>query len=167
MLASRSMSLVCPPTVVRRATAAVVFGALSLQTACFSYRPLALSATRPGSDVRITLTTDGSTELEPVLGPKVRSVTGQVQEVLGDTAVVLLADEVTTADGDALPWRRGRITLPQRAVASGELRALDRRKTRTFVVATVVTFVVVIAAALKKSGYSGSSRSGPGSGPPE
>lgn len=153
--------------VLRRAVSVLAAGSLGLQTACFSYRPAGFTTIAPGRDVHIMLTPDGATELAPLLGPRVRQVSGQIQEVLGDTASVVLLDEVTTADGDALPWRRGRVTVPSRAVASAEQRTLDRRKTRMFVGVVAVTFTAVIVAALKKAGYSGSSRSGPGGGPPE
>jgi hypothetical protein len=121
----------------------------------------------PGREVQIGLSRDGSTELQPLLGPDVRRIDGQVQEMVGDTGVVVLVDAVVTGDGSVLAWRRGRVTVPVRSASSIVQQTLDRRRTRAFAVAATTTFVAVVVAAIRRAGYSGSSRSGPGSGPPE
>ncbi len=151
----------------RRPTLVGAVGILLSQTACYTYRPAAPTRLQVGGDVHLVLTRDGTAELQPLLGPDVRRINGQIEETAGDTSVVILLDEVVTGDGATLPWRRGRVTIPVRTLASVEQRTLDRGRTRTFVAVAAATFVAIVVAAIKRAGYSGSSKSGPGSGPPE
>lgn len=134
---------------------------------CFSYKPAAFFAVRPGNEVRVTFAAGAGSELEQLLGPRVRAASGQVQEVLGDTALVVLLDDITTSDGDQLPWRRGRMTLPSRLLASVQQRTLDRRRTRSFIAAAVVTFTATVVTAIRRAGYSGSAPPTQGGAPPE
>ncbi len=145
----------------------IVATSLVAQTACFAYLPAPTSGIRAGTEVQLDLSGEGSIDLEPLLGPRVRSVAVQVQEVRGDSVAVVLIDEVVTADGDVLPWRRGRVSIPVRDVASVRVRTLDRRRTWTLVGVVSAVFTAVIITALRKAGSSGSTSRGPGSGPPE
>lgn len=154
-------------TTSRRVSVLAGAAAMLVNTACYSFQPAAPSVLTPSSDVQLRLTHDGSTQLQPLLGPDVRQLNGQLQEILGDSAVVVLLDDVMTAEGSTLPWRRGRITVPLRLTESVEQRTLDRRRTRTVAIAAAAVFVAVVTAAIKRAGYSGSSKGGAGSGPPE
>ncbi len=136
-------------------------------SACYHYQTAAFLGLRPGAEVRVEFAPESAGELAPILGPRVRMASGQIQEMLGDTAMVLLIDDITTVDGDVLPWRRGRVTLPSRLLRGAEQRTLDRRRTRTFVVAAVVTFTAVVIAAIRGAGYTGSTSSSQGGAPPE
>ncbi|MBU6366330.1 MAG: hypothetical protein KJT01_08990 [Gemmatimonadetes bacterium] len=146
---------------------AIVSALTGSQSACYRYQAAAFIAVRPGADVRVEFAPEMADAVTPLLGPKVRFATGQVQEMLGDTAMVVLLDDITTTDGDVLPWRRGRVTLPSRLLRGAEQRTLDRRRTRTSVVAAVVTFAAVVIAAIRGAGYTGSSSSSQGGAPPE
>ena len=136
-------------------------------TGCFTYRSAGLMTMRPGAEVRVTLASGAAHELEQLLGPRVRGTSGQVQEVLGDSALVLLLDDITTSDGDVLPWRRGRVTLPTRLMAGVQQRTLDKRRTRTFIGAAVAAFTATVVTAIRRAGYSGSAAPSQGGGPPE
>jgi hypothetical protein len=163
---SSLVSLMRRPS-LRRPFVWVAAGALFSQSACYSYRPAAPSALKASDDVRLVLSSEGSVALQPMLGPDVGRIAGAVQETIGDSSVVLLVDDVTTKAGATVAWRRGRVTVPIRAIAAIERRTLDRRRTRTFAVVATTAFVAVVVAAIKQASSSGSSRSGPGSGPPE
>lgn len=159
--------VVTQKTRYRRTVALATGAALFINTACFNYQHAAPSALRPTDDIRIGLTTEGTIELRPLLGPDVRQLNGQMQEIVGDSGIVVLIDDLVTTDGSTLPWRRGRITVPFRLTASIQQRTLDRRRTRALAISAGTIFVGVIIAAIKRAGYSGSSKSGPSSGPPE
>lgn len=151
---------------VRRATALCLAATLLGQSACFTYRSTGMMGLRPGNTVRMTLTDEGRQRLEPQLGGPTRSIAGQMQEMVGDTAVVLI-DELETMQGDMLTQRRGRMRIPLADVASVQVRTVDRRRTWTLAAVAGATFVGVIVAAIKRARSSGKSSSGPGTGPPE
>ncbi len=151
---------------VRRATALCLSASLLGQSACFTYRSTSTTGLRPGNTVHMTLTDEGRQRLEPLLGGPTRSLAGQMQEVIGDTAVLLI-DELETMQGDMLTQRRGRLRIPLADVASVQVRTVDRRRTWTLVAAAGATFAGVIIAALRRASSSGKSSRGPGTGPPE
>lgn len=101
-------------------------GCFLLLGACYRYTPTT-DAAAAGSDVRIHLTAAGAAGLTPVLGAGTTSVTGRVVSVT-DSDVILLVSE--TGRGESrVSWGGERITLPRSALASAELRSLDRGRT--------------------------------------
>ncbi|MEO7360749.1 MAG: hypothetical protein ABI120_10490 [Gemmatimonadaceae bacterium] len=136
------------------------------QSACFTYRSAGMTALRPGNTVRMTLSDDGRQRLEPLLGGPTRSLTGQMQELVGDTAIVLI-DELENMRGDLLSQSRSRVRIPLADVASVQLRTVDRRGTWTLVAVAATTFAAVIVTAIKRAKASGKSGHGGVPGPPE
>ena len=151
---------------IRRVTALCLSVSMLAQTGCFTYRNAGMTALRPGNTVHLTLSDEGRRHLEPLLGGPTRSLTGQMQELVGDTAVVLI-DELETMQGELLSQRRGRMRIPLADVASVQVRTVDRRGTWTLVAVAATTFAAVIVTAIKRAKASG--KSGPGGvpGPPE
>lgn len=151
----------------RRAIALLLAASLPAQSACFSYRPAVASELRGGTTVQIELTREGRDHLEPLLGAPTRSLTGDVEELVGDSVAVVLIDELLTVNGESLTWRRGRIRILLADVASIQERTLNKRKSWTVVAVAAAVFTGVIIAAIRSAGSSGSSRGGGGAGPPE
>ncbi len=151
----------------RRVVALLLPASMLAQSACFSYRPAVAEGLRSGSTVQIELTTEGRQHLEPILGAPTRSLTGEVQELVGDSVAVVLIEELLTLDGESLTWRRGRVSILLADVASIHERTLNKRKSWTLVAVAVAVFTVVIVAAIRHAGSSGSSKPGGGGGPPE
>ncbi len=137
------------------------------QSACFAYRPAVASGLRGGSTVQIELTREGRQNLESLLGAPTRSLTGEVEELVGDSVAVVLIDELLTVDGESLTWRRGRLRIPLADVAWIHERTLNKRKSWTLVAVAGAVFTAVIIAAIRHAGSSGSSKGGGGTGPPE
>ena len=157
----------CTRPTFRRGVAAILCSSLLAQSACFAYRPASAAGVSAGTSVRIELTDGGRVSLEPMLGARVRSLTGQIQEILRDSSAVVLIDQLQAMDGEMLTWRRGRISIPLRDVASVEERRIDRKRTWSFAAIAGATFIGVIVTAIKRAGSSGSASGGRGGGPPE
>ncbi|MEP6609644.1 MAG: hypothetical protein ABJA83_13320 [Burkholderiaceae bacterium] len=151
----------------RRAIALLLAASMLAQSACFSYRLAVASELRVGSTVQIELTQDGRQHLEPLLGASVRNMTGEVEELVGDSVAVVLIDELLTVEGESLTWRRGRVPILLGDVASIQERTLDKRKSWKLVAVAGAVFTGVIVAAIRHAGSSGSSKGGGGTGPPE
>lgn len=134
---------------------------------CYQYQAANVTTLRAGGIVRLQFTDAGSERMLSDAGVRLRSLDGTVQQPLGDTALIVMPSEIVTMDGDKLPWRRGALTVPLRALARSDARALDRRRTNWLVAATGVVFSVVVYTALKSIGSGGGRSSQPSPGAPE
>ncbi len=137
---------------LRRATALAAAGSLLAEAACFSYRTATAGLLPAGVDVRIELTAEGSTDLERVLGPRIRRVEGFIREVSADGTALVVVDGLSTADGANMPLpTQGPVRIPFRDVASSRVRTLDRRKTWISAAVFGVAFVTVVVLAINKA----------------
>ena len=94
--------------------------------ACYRYTPTS-DLPLAGSDVRLHLSEAGATNVAPIVGAGMTSVSGRVLSVSESDLVVVVSE---TAGADRrLSWAGERITLPRSAVSSVERRSLDRRRT--------------------------------------
>lgn len=148
---------------VRVPALAAVCGLLA---GCYSYRTTPPGTLRDGDDVRIRLTPDGSAAIAEAAGLRLQTLDGLVRGVRADGALLVLPADVTTRDGDALPWRRGTLAVPMQSLAGTERRMLNRRRTAGLagVITAVFTGAVVIA---MRSIRGGGSSQGNGPGIPE
>jgi hypothetical protein len=123
-----------------------------LLAGCYHYVPVPAAPAAPppaGADVRLYLTPQGMTELEPRLGPQTASVIGRVSDA-SDGAVTLVVSETRKAyGGAAVRWIGERVTIPAATIARAERRALDRRRTAimsaSVLLATVAGFAILAA----------------------
>jgi hypothetical protein len=97
-----------------------------LLSGCYRYVPVA-AAPAPGAEVRLYLTPDGASRLAPALGPQTAIVAGRV-EASRDEGVSLVMSSTTKAYGATTRWIGERVTIPAAAIARGERRVLDRRR---------------------------------------
>lgn len=152
---------------VRAAHCLGTFAALALCTTvsgCYTYRATPPATLTPGADVRLLLTPDGTSALTPSSGLRLRTMSGSVQSVTPDGSLQVLPADVTTIDGDSLPWRRAALTIPLQSLARSERRTLDRR--RTFGIGGVVTaaFGAAVYFTLRSLRGDGGAILGPGPG---
>ena len=155
-------------TSLRRLTLSAGASALLLNTACYSYAPVAGGAVPPTAQiVRVRLTSEGTAELARYLGPRVVLVEGTYSRGGGNDAVVVGPDWVELADGQRTNWSgEGVVTIPLKYTQGVEARLFDRRKTTLATVFTVVGTALVALVAFNAGGAKGSPPSaGPG-GPP-
>lgn len=129
---------------------------LALNTACFSYVPMATSVPPKGTNVRVELNADGTTDLARFLGPRVGSVDGTVSSVRDDDALVIGVSLVRTVNGQRQPWSgEDFVTFPKAYVASLQQRVLNRRKSYIAGITIATTVLLVTAIVVKGGGGQG------------
>jgi hypothetical protein len=152
-------SMPCAP---RAATKLASLAAAVLLVGCYRYVP-APPAAPSGTNVRLHLTPEGMTALEPRLGPQTATVIGRVQDV-GDGGVTLVVSETRkTFGGGAVRWIGERVTIPTSTIARAERRALDRG--RTIAAGASVLLAAIAAFALIRAADGGGSEEGGGPSP--
>ena len=145
----------------------VVVAALSLNTACFTYRAASPAALTLGADSRLELTAEGTSALDRLLGPRIRTVVGQVQEISADSTASVIVSELVATDGQPVRWTGGgRAAIPLRYIGSVQERSYDRKKTWTASAVLGAIFTVIIVSAIRKSGSAATGKT-PGSGTPD
>ena len=139
----------------------------SLLSGCYSYRATPPGDLGAGAEVRLLISADGARDLTDAAGLRLRTIEGRVQSTTADGGLVVLPTDITTVDGDALPWRRGPLTVSAQALEGTQRRSVSRRKSIVFAAAIAGAFTSVVVYAFRSiSGGSGSSVS-PGGGTPE
>lgn len=143
----------------RRGIGALVLCLVLLQAACYRYRVAAYPAV--GTDVRVELTTEGTSALTGALGPRVTGIDGRLLRFGTDSSLVLHVLGVRKADGSREEWA-GEMPVEVRrthlhAVA---VRELDRARSWTVgaVIAAAAATVGILAveASRGKDGTGGS-----------
>jgi hypothetical protein len=151
----------------RTTTAMVVVAALLVNTACFTYRPASPAALTLGADSRLELTAEGTAALDRVLGPRIRTVIGQVQEISADSTASVIVSELVATDGQPVRWTgSGRAAIPLRYIGAVQERQYDRKKTWTASAVLGAIFTVIVVSAIRKSGSAATGKT-PGSGSPD
>ena len=151
----------------RRGAALLSLPICSLLAGCYSYRAAPPGSLVTGAAVRLRLTPDGTMALTESAGLRLRTVDGSLQGVRTDGALMVLPGDVTTIDGDSLPWRRGVLTIPVQALERTERRTLDRRRTTGFAGVIAGAFVGAVYFTLRSIWGGGGSTMGQGPGTPE
>jgi hypothetical protein len=137
----------------RATTATVLITALLLNTACFTYRVTSPASLTIGADSRLELTAEGTAALDRVLGPRIRTVVGQVQEIGADSTASVIVSELVATDGQPVRWTgAGRAAIPLRFIAAVQERRYDRGKTWTASAVLGTIFTVIVVSAIRKSG---------------
>jgi hypothetical protein len=133
---------------------------------CYHYVPLSAAPAAPppaGANVRLYLTPQGMTELEPRLGPQTATVLGRVSDAT-ERGVTLVVSETRKAyGGAAVRWIGEQVTIPAATIARAERRTLDRRRTlfagASVLLAAVAGFALLTA--LNGEGRGGDDGGGP------
>ena len=135
--------------------------------ACFTYQPVRLTTVPERADVRLTLTPEGGRLLADAAGMRLAALTGLVERVEGDSAVMVRPVTVVTEQGDELPWRQGLLAIPSRAVARTEQRVMNKAKSRGVAVGIAAAFAGMVVYALRSIGRGGGATIQTGPGAPE
>ncbi len=152
------------PRVPRLLAAAVSLHVLS---GCYRYVPAEPTAPSgalgvpAGTDVRLYLTPQGMTALEPRLGPRTAAVYGRVGDTSDGAMTVVVAETQKADGGTPVRWIGERVTIPTTTIARAERRTLDRRRT---VLASVLGALAVGAAFAILASSSGAGRGDDGGG---
>jgi hypothetical protein len=136
---------------------------MSLIAGCFSYVPVTTGAAPTGTELRVELSSEGTTMLSQTLGARVIAVDGQLASASGDNAMVIAPQWVQTTDGLRERWTGApTFAFPRTYFTTVERRALDRRRT-TFAVIAIGASIATIGTAVMRGGGSESGRD-PGTG---
>jgi hypothetical protein len=93
-------------------------------SACYTYRPLATPEPSPGDRVSAQLTSEGSRELAPKIGPEVLHVEGDVLDT-DSSGLDLQVREIESYRGIRSGWNGERLHVPRQAVAGMQQRKLS------------------------------------------
>lgn len=140
-----------------------LFTLQAFAVACYSNVPVQPAGLVAGAQATVRLTLTGTQELERVLGPEIRSVTGIVERTTADTVYLEIRESRTLSD-QLLSSSGNKVAIPTRVIAEMSLRTVNKRRSwiATIVaVASAVTLLIVAAAAAGGGGGSGG-----GDGPP-
>ncbi|MFL5403466.1 MAG: hypothetical protein ACJ8BF_11685 [Gemmatimonadales bacterium] len=95
-----------------------------LLAGCYTYRPLENPAPPPGQRVSAQLTSEGSRDLTPEIGPEILHIEGDV--VTADSTVLdLEVREIESYRGIRTDWHGEHVKLPRQAVAGLQQRRLS------------------------------------------
>jgi hypothetical protein len=97
---------------------------VAILAACYTYRPLTSPEPAPGDRVSAQLTTEGSQELAPQIGPEVLHVEGDVLDV-DSSGLDLQVREIESYRGIRSGWNGERLRVPRQAVAGMQQRKLS------------------------------------------
>jgi hypothetical protein len=143
-----------------RTARAMVLTVAAASTACYRYVPSAGSDLQVGEEVRVRLTSNGSVDLQSLVGTDVVAIDGRVT-AKSDSGYALAIGGTTKRAGAAAVWSGEPVTVPRNAIAAVEHRVLNKKKTllmSALGVAGAALMAVVVSA------VSGSGSSGPDGG---
>jgi hypothetical protein len=111
-----------------RAATLLTAATLALAAGCYSYVPVTPAASRPGTELRVTIAEPGAAELARFLGPRAASVEGNLV-ASSDTGVTLSITTITRSTGVEETWPGDQVVIPKSAIARTETRRLARGRT--------------------------------------
>jgi hypothetical protein len=128
--------------------------------ACQTYSAVPFAGVRPGNDVRLTVTNEGSLAVVPTVGRNVAFLEGRVKSV--DTSgVTLLVDRVNRGEDMDEKVDSSTVRLASSGISAAELRSFDKPK--SLLVAGLITGgAIVVAAASSAAGFFGLGHGGSG-----
>jgi hypothetical protein len=100
------------------------FCAVLALSACYTYRPLAVSEPEPGTRISAQLTGSGSQELAAQVGPDVLHLEGKVLQA-DSSGLDLEVREIESYRGIRSDWNGEQVRLPRQAVAGIQERRLS------------------------------------------
>lgn len=152
----------------RRRGIGVVLGLLMcLNTACYSFVPVATGAApKAGDQVRVRLNADGKAGMTSVFGPAVAYAEGTLMSSGDDGSIVVGVGSIRLTEGVDRFWSGENVTaFPSRFVAGVDVRMLDHSKTRAAVIGSGLAVLAIFALALSSGGVNGQPGGG-GTQPP-
>lgn len=152
----------------RRAIGSVLGLVMSLNTACYSFAPVATGvAPKSGDQVRVRLNADGTAGVASTLGPGVAQVEGLLDTANSDGSIVVGVTLIRLGDGIERYWAGQNVTtIAARFIDGVDVRTLDRQKTRAAAIGGSLAVLAIFALALSSGGVHGQPDSGTTPPPP-
>ena len=153
-------------TVIRLARAGVLAGALGVNTACYTTRPL-LGLPDVGTQVVAVVNDRGRVAMSDSLGPSVDQVEGTAVDRRGDSSVVLSLSRVRYINGDESRWNGERLRFDVSSLRGFQERRFSRARTTGLVALTAGALVAFIVTRQLVSGGNGANSDGGPTSPPQ
>lgn len=135
-------------------------------SACYKSVPVSQPLQmQPGTVVQIRLNLEGTRQLERELGPEVRSVSGRLESVRGDTLFLAL-QESRTLNGQILTSSGNRVAIARPLISEASERVRNKRNSLLLTISAVVGAVLLIGSATGAIGGGGGSGTTPPPPPP-
>lgn len=132
----------------------------ALCLACQTYSAVPYTGVRPGNNVRLAVTNEGSLAVLPIVGRDVQAVEGRVKSV--DTSgVTLLVESVNRGTDIMERVDTSNVRLTTSQISSAELRRIDKPKT-FLVVGLITAAALLIAQGSTNGGFLGLGHGGSG-----
>ena len=140
-----------------------IAGPILLCAACQSYNPVAVSTLAPATDVRVTFTDDGRTEVTRLVGPRVSAVEGRILSM--DTNAVRMAIRTLRHPDGSFDLSHDEVVMiPRHAIGEAEVRRISVGRS-VLLAGAIVAGSSIAATQLENSGATGKTGAGGGSTP--
>lgn len=135
---------------------------MSLAAGCYEYDAIATSQWSVGTQVRISLSDEGTVGLRPLLGPSAERLEGRVQRS-DDSSITLGVTELMRRNGVAETWNGESVRIERSQIAQQSQRRFS--PARTAVLAGMIVGGTAVAAIATRGG--GGTVAVPVQGPPQ
>ena len=125
----------------RRARRVIIAGVAAFNTGCYTAVPIAASDARMGKRISVDLTDAGTVQMTSQVGPRIRSLTGDVATTT-DGELVLALRSVSDVRGIESLWGGEQVTIPRTSIGGVTERRLSRGKTALFAVGMVAGLIL-------------------------
>jgi len=102
----------------------LVASALLASGACYTYAPVSLGTISPGATVRVELSDVGSTDVEPYLGARARTLEGRVTRA-DSTGLELAVTDITRSSDLDEAWQGKPVQVPTNGIMAVSLSKLS------------------------------------------
>jgi hypothetical protein len=104
----------------------LVLTLLLATAACYSYAPASLGTVSPGATVRVELSDVGSSEVEPYVGARARTLEGRVTRADSAGLELSVTDIIRSSDLDEA-WLGKPVQVPSNGIATVSLSKLSAK----------------------------------------
>lgn len=105
----------------------LVASVLLASAGCYTYSPVSVGTVSSGATVRVELSDVGSTEVEPYVGARVRTLEGRVTRV-DSTGLELSVNDLTRSSDVDEAWQGKPVLVPTNGIAAVSLSKLSTQK---------------------------------------
>ena len=123
--------------------------AMSLAAGCYEYDTVAASQPSVGTQLRISLSDDGTVGLRPLLGPSAEQLEGRVQQS-DDSSITLGVTELVRRNGVPESWNGESVRIVRSQIARQEQRRFS--PVHTAILAGILVGGTAVAAVATRSG---------------
>ena len=121
------------------------------EIACYSTVPLESFPPKPGADVDVALTSEGTEAMSGVLGPRVTRIQGRFINLESDSVFVAVS-AVSLTNGDSNFWQHEKVGVPRPYVATVALRKFSPTKSGVIAAGLVAGLAAITGIVASQNG---------------